>query len=101
HKDVLPINGDDTTPIFSGSLNDPSKNLNLNGSAKVYYAKLKHEDLPVNNLTLGFIKNILEDNNQIPSGISNTPYLLNGTQVSVHSPVNIDVYDLLGNHTGL
>jgi pimeloyl-ACP methyl ester carboxylesterase len=100
-KDVISINGDDTTPLFSGSLSDNSKNLFLNGSAKLFYTNLRHEDLPSDNTSLDFVRNILNNNSNLINGISTTPFSLNGTEVSVHSPVNIDVYDSQGNHTGL
>lgn len=99
-KDVININGDDTVPLYSASLNDPSKNQSLLGSAKLYYTNQRHGNLVTNGPALNLVKNILEGNDQIPSGVSNEPYNFSGTSLSVHSPVNIHVYDSNGNHTG-
>lgn len=100
HKDIVSINGDDTVPLYSASLNDPDKNQSLLGSAKVYYTKQKHGDLVSNGPALNLVKNILDSSNQLPSGVSDQPYKFSGTSLSVHSPVNIHAYDASGNHTG-
>jgi len=99
-KDEMLVNGDQTVPLFSASLNDSSRNLSLLGSAKVFYTKQGHGNLVSSGPALNLIKNILSNNSQLPTGISNQPYHFSGTEVSVHSPVNINVYDSLGNHTG-
>lgn len=100
HKDVVVINGDEAVPLFSASLNDPAKSRSLLGSAKLYYSNQKHEDLVTNGSALKLVKNILDNSNELPTGISSQPYPLHGTTLSVHSPVNIHVYDSNGNHTG-
>lgn len=100
HKDIRIINGDDTVPLFSASLNDPSNNQSLLGSAKLYYTNQKHGSLVATGSALDLVKNILEGNNQLPSGISQQPLNLSGNLLSVHSPVNIHAYDSNGNHTG-
>jgi len=89
-KDEFRINGDDTVPLLSSSF----------GSSSVFYVNQKHGELPGNGPALNLVKNILAGNNQIPNGVSNQPYSFNGTQVSVHSPINIHVYDSSDNHTG-
>ncbi len=99
-KDVIAINGDKTVPLFSASLIDPAQNLSLLGQAKVYYTKQDHGNLVSLGSALDLIKNILVGNNQLPNGISNDPYKLSGYALSVHSPVNIHVFDQNGNHTG-
>ena len=100
YKDIGNINGDNTVPLFSASLNDPSKNLSLLGNAKLFYTKQEHESLPSLGPALQLVDNLLNSDNSLPAGVSTEPYQLNGNQLSVHSPVNIHVYDSLGNHTG-
>ncbi len=99
-KDELIINGDETVPLYSASLNDPFRNLSFSGNASIYYTKQKHSSLVSNGSALNLVKNILAGDSQIPNGVSSTPFPLNGHQLSVHSPVNIHVYDSNGNHTG-
>ena len=100
HKDMININGDNTVPLFSASLSDPSKNLSLLGDAKVFYTKQDHGSLTSQGPALNLIKDNLRNDNQLPYGVSATPYRLNGTGLSVHSPINIHVYDSAGRHTG-
>lgn len=100
YKDEVKINGDSTVPIFSASLSDPSRNISLVGNAKVYYTKQKHGELVSDGPALKLVKNILSNDSQLPEGVSSQPYQLEGTQLSVHSPVNIHVYDQSNNHTG-
>ena len=99
-KDIIIINGDDTVPLFSASLEDKENNLSIKGAAKNYYIKQNHSNLAINNTSLIFVRNILNDDNTIPTGISTEPFKLKGAQLSVHSPINIHVYDTNGNHTG-
>ncbi len=100
-KDQLLINGDDSVPLFSSSLNDTETGKSISGSAKIFYTNQQHNDLVKAGPAMDLAKNILNSDSQVPSGISNSPIHLNGKQLSVHSPVNIDVYDQQGNHTGL
>ena len=100
HKDIRIINGDDTVPLFSASLNDSSKNLSYLGQAKIYYTNQRHGNLVTNGPALNLVKNILDGNIQLPDGVSMQPYKLTGSTLSVHSPVNIHVYDSNGNHSG-
>lgn len=99
-KDLININGDKTVPLFSASLIDPTKNLSLLGGAKVFYTNQEHGSLVTSGPALELIKNILSGSTQLPTGISTQPYKFTGSQVSVHSPVDIHVYDPAGNHTG-
>lgn len=100
HEDMININGDGTVPLFSASLNDPSKNKSLSGNAKVFYVKQDHSGLVSSGPALNLIKNILDNNSQLPDGVSLQPYHFGGTGLSVHSPVNIHVYDSENRHTG-
>lgn len=99
-KDGFTINGDETVPLFSASLNDSGKNKSLLGDAQVFYTKQEHGGLVGSGPALNLVKNILVNSNQLPVGVSTKPYILSGNQISVHSPVNIHVYDSLNNHTG-
>lgn len=99
-KDEIKINGDNTVPLFSASLDDSSRNLSLKSGAKVYYSKQDHGNLPNQGPAMELVKNILSNDSALPAGISTKPFQLNGKQLSVHSPVNIHTYDNLGNHTG-
>ena len=100
HEDMININGDGTVPLFSASLNDPSKNLSLFNSAKVFYTNQEHGNLVSSGPALNLVKNILNNDSQLPDRVSDKPYHFSGTGLSVHSPVNINVYDSLGNYTG-
>ncbi len=100
YKDQININGDGTVPLLSASISDPHKGLFLNGPAQVFYTREKHENLVINGSTLNLVKNILEGSNQLPNEVSTQPYKLTGHGLSVHSPVNIHVYDVNVNHTG-
>ncbi|MDP2638508.1 MAG: hypothetical protein Q8P26_05615 [Candidatus Levybacteria bacterium] len=100
HKDILYINGDQTVPLLSASLIDYGKGLSLLGDAKVYYTKQEHGNLVASGSALLLVNNILNNNSSLPDGVATVPYSFNGTLVSAHSPVNIHIYDSLGNHTG-
>jgi triacylglycerol esterase/lipase EstA (alpha/beta hydrolase family) len=100
HRDILNIDGDGTVPLFSASLNDADKNLSLFNSAKVFYTDQDHGNLVTSGPALNLVKNILNNNSQLPDRVSDHPYNFSGTGLSVHSPVNIHVYDLVGRHTG-
>ncbi|MBI2020345.1 alpha/beta hydrolase [Candidatus Daviesbacteria bacterium] len=100
YKDEININGDGTVPLLSASLVDTHKNLSLLGDAKIYYANSEHGGLVSDGPALNLTKNILDGNNQLPEGTYNQPCKLRGHILSVHSPVNLHVYDEGGNHTG-
>lgn len=99
-KDEVLINGDNTVPLFSASLIDPVRNLSLLGNAKVYYTNQKHGSLVTPGPALNLIRTLLSNNTELPEGIFLEPFKLKGRQLSVHSPVNIHVYDSNGKHTG-
>ncbi|MBF8249579.1 MAG: Esterase [Candidatus Levybacteria bacterium] len=99
-KDMMNINGDGTVPLMSASLVDYNKSLVLLGKAKVFYTNQEHGNLVAFGPALNLVKNILNGESQLPDGVSITPYYFNGRLFSVHSPVNINIYDSLGNHTG-
>lgn len=100
HKDMLYVNGDGTVPLFSASVIDYKKSLVLLGNAKVFYTNQDHGNLVVSGPALNLVKNILNNSDQLPDGVSITPYSFSGVSVSVHSPVKISVYDSSENHTG-
>ncbi|MFH1832817.1 MAG: hypothetical protein ABH816_01435 [Candidatus Levyibacteriota bacterium] len=96
--DMRNINGDDTVPLYSASLVDGAKS--LAGSSKIYYTNQNHSNLVFNGPALNLAKNILNNDDNIPAGISNGPFSFSGNTLSVHSPILINAYDASGNHTG-
>ncbi len=101
HKDEIFINGDETVPLMSASLVDYDKNLSLLGDAKIYYTNQEHGSLVSSGSALLLVKNILNGDDSLPEGASVKPYPFKGTVVSGHSPIDINIYDNSGNHTGL
>ncbi len=99
-KDGFSINGDKTVPLFSASLIDPNRSISFLGDAKVFYTNQKHGELVSSGSALNLVENILDNNNQLPAGVSSAPYPFTGTEMSIYSPVNIHAYDSFGNHTG-
>ncbi len=94
------INGDGTVPLFSASLTDTTKNFNLAGQTKVYYTNQEHSALTSNGSALQLAKAILNGDSTLPTGVSSSAYKASCKQISVLSPVTVDVYDTNGNHTG-
>jgi pimeloyl-ACP methyl ester carboxylesterase len=99
-KDFLMINGDETVPLLSASLEDLDRNISVNGDAKNFYTKQKHGELVDDGPALKLVSNLLNENEELPEDTNTKPYKLEGKQLSVHSPVNIHIYDQQGNHTG-
>lgn len=101
-REEILSNGDGTVPLYSASLIDSSKGLNFTGSAEVYFTNQEHGDLTNRNSgpALELVKNILEDNPNIPAKIQTFPYKLRGQAIIVQSPVDLNIYDSGGNHTG-
>ena len=97
--DMRYVNGDKTVPLVSAALKDGKKS--LSGSARVYYTKQSHGALFAGGPAMDLVKKIIKDDSSLPSGVSAEPFKFSGTGLSVHSPVNIHVYDASGNHTGL
>jgi hypothetical protein len=100
HRDEILVNGDQTAPLFSASLVDAERNISLLGEATVFYTKQEHGDLVSPGPALNLVTNILNNSGQLPTGVSTQAYPLAGTSVSVHSPVDLHVFDASGNHTG-
>jgi outer membrane protein assembly factor BamB len=99
--DYLMINGDQTVPLYSAALYDPLKNMNLKGSTKIYYSNQSHSDLMSDMSTLAQMKSLIDGNENLVNNISVQPFPLKGKLISVHSPVNVHIYDVSGNHTGI
>lgn len=93
-------NGDGTVPLYSASLANES--LSFAGPSKIYYSNQEHGNLVNRNTgpALFLLKNLLEDKNELPVGIQTKPYKLNGKAIIIQSPVELNIYDQLGNHTG-
>ncbi|MEK7571944.1 MAG: dockerin type I domain-containing protein [Patescibacteria group bacterium] len=88
--DAIAINGDDTVPIRSATLNQ---------SENVFYVKQKHLDLVKGTALQMGLKLLKNDTSLIP-GVQTTPFKYKGKIISVHSPVALHAYDSEGNHTG-
>ena len=101
-KNMGIINGDKTVPLFSASLVDNSRNKSLLGNAKIFYTNQEHGNMVASGSALNLVKNILNNSSQLPDGISSEAYSLPliWRVFSVHSPVNMHIYDSLGKHTG-
>lgn len=100
YRDEISVNGDQTVPLFSASLIDSGRNKSLLGDAKVFYTEQEHGNLVSSGPALNLLKNILNNDSQLPDGVSITSYSFSGTGISVHSPVDLHAYDAFGNHTG-
>jgi len=99
-KDLIFINGDQTVPLFSASISDPNRNVSLLGDADVYYTNQEHGELVSSGPALNLVRTILKNSSEIPSGVSDVPYKFSGAFLSVHSPVDIHVFDDQNRHTG-
>lgn len=101
--DMLHVNGDGTVPLFSATMEDASRALDYNNTAKVYFADKKdHGQVAVSDATLNLVTNILRGDETLPTGIStNRQGSCSGKIISVESPVELHIYDSNGNHTGL
>jgi len=87
--------GDTTVPIFSAS--------NIGGTLNLYALETNHGTMLTQNGTRQQIVNLIAGSSLSTEGVI-TPYAseckFNGQQVSVHSPVDLHIYDEDGNHTG-
>ena len=99
-QEELYINGDQTVPLFSASLTEGTTS--LAGTNKIYYVKQEHgalmetgSDKPALPLVMSLLTN-----QPFPDGIATVPFPFTGTAVSVHSPVELHIYDSGNNHTG-
>ncbi len=98
--DEIFINGDDTVPLYSASLKSDS--LDISGAFKIYYVEQKHSDLvSANGSAMQTVRKILEDDNSLPVNVQSDKYTLDGKHISADGDVDLDLYDDLGNHTGL
>jgi pimeloyl-ACP methyl ester carboxylesterase len=98
-EDITPVQGDGTVPLSSAD---------DFGNNKYYVASSSHAFLPSINGVRQLIVSILQ-NNENNFDFSNYKYLskdvsvcpgVSGTQVGSHSPVELNIYDESGNHTG-
>lgn len=86
--------GDGTVPVFSAN--------NIGGSQVYYALDTNHGTMLTGDGTRDQILNILEGNNAVASEITtnSAQCQFEGRQVSVHSPVDLHIYDEHGNHVG-
>ncbi len=95
--DLEYVAGDGTVPITSAS--------NINGANNFFV--LSNKDIHGTMLTQTSVSqkiiNILTNKTSSVIGITSNPALCvyKGNKISVHSPVNLDIYDELGAHVGL
>ncbi|MEC0248475.1 S8 family serine peptidase [Paenibacillus chitinolyticus] len=90
--DINPVNGDGTVPIISANIG----NL-LNKNA--YYVRAEHSNIPSNYSARNAVKNILlnkKDSIQLPR----VPKSSRKFKLKIECPVDLHVYDSLGNHMG-
>lgn len=108
--DLIPVNGDGTVPLFSSTLRDLQRGLNYSSNARVFYAPgiihlspgPRNDGLIDNEQVLQLIANILQGSSDIPQGIQTEPTgSCWGNVITIESPVDLHVYDIAGNHTGL
>lgn len=95
HFQIFPTAGDGTVPIFSAD--------NIPGSSTYYALDSSHASMLSHDGIRDQIINILEGNTaNATADITNTisQCRFNGTAVSVHSPVEMHIYDELGRHVG-
>lgn len=92
------VSGDRTVPLGSADF------ISLEPARKFYVRNVDHVDLPsvpgVSDLIVGILTNT---STTLASNVSNqkTPFCaLTGKELGWHSPVEIHIYDELGNHTG-
>jgi hypothetical protein len=100
-KDLTPVQGDGTVPLSSA---DPF----AFGTNKYYVATSSHAYLPSFNGVRQLVVSILQ-NKENDFNFSDYKYLsknisvcpgISGAQVGAHSPVELNIYDEYGNHTG-
>lgn len=87
--------GDETVPIFSAS--------NLPGALNFYALESSHGQMLTQDGIRQQILSIITDSS-FPTNGKITPFLndcvFNGHKISVHSPVDLHIYDAAGNHAG-
>ncbi len=102
--DINSINGDGTVP-FTSAEHIPGNDYFVS----YFKTNINHVGLISDDRTIGLIYKIITDSvSVLPTGISQIQSDCDGTveiakrlRFSTHSPVNLHVYDFLGNHTGL
>jgi pimeloyl-ACP methyl ester carboxylesterase len=99
-KDEIFINGDNLVPLYSASLKSDS--LDISAGATVYYTDQTHNDLVSKSGTAMLtVKKLLGEADTLPVEIKSQKITLEGVQISADQDANLDLYDDLGNHTGL
>lgn len=99
-REEILINGDGTVPLYSASLKSPTRD--LSALSKIYYVEQTHSDL-VKTYGVGMqtVKAILSESDALPVEVKSEKIDLEGKHISVDQENNLDLYDELGNHTGL
>ncbi len=89
--------GDGTVPLVS------SKAINTPSNKTYYFKGIEHATMPSASGIKDLITNIIAGSTiSLPSNATQDSSIckVEGKLVSVHSPVNLHIYDLLGNHVG-
>jgi hypothetical protein len=104
HEPIYSIDGDKTVVSLSTNIIPAEENMyfDLHSFNKENKKKINHADileaLPIQNKIKAIIK---DNNNSIDYFTKTKPQTKSFLQISVHSPVSIEVYDQNGNYTGL
>ncbi len=93
---ILYTSGDGTVPQIS------SETINIPSNQKYYVKDAKHAELPSTQGVKELISGILSNNINVADNISNSSSFCDfkGKQLTWRSPVEVHVYDDLGNHSG-
>ena len=97
------VDGDGTVVNISSSVINGTKYfVDMNTYNKDYGTKYDHADMLENNSIKSLVENIVTDKNtDVPYVVTkDTMPVIKTKQISMHSPVQIDVYDIEGRHTG-
>ncbi|OKP93859.1 hypothetical protein A3849_30350, partial [Paenibacillus sp. P46E] len=95
--DIKSIQGDGTVPLISARVGTPTRL----DSAKTYYIKEKHGELPNNVNVQQQVFNILSDRpNDLAPNIRKLSSNTKALKIKIECPVDLNIYDSVGRHTG-
>jgi len=104
YRPLFDFNGDGTVMRSSADvLSAPTYYVNLAGINSSQNTNRAHGDILETKAVQNLVKNIVTGQQQLPENVlTSLPKTnsRNGLQVSIHSPVILDLYDNSGNHTG-
>jgi hypothetical protein len=103
-RPLYTTDGDETVVSPSATLGEDTYYLDMKKFKQKYGKELAHKNILEAQSSVDFVTNILlNSTSSLPEYISKEkPISSDKTlELALHSPVSIDVYDALGNHTGL